>query len=88
MNFHGWFNAVEAAFWIAMGGVLAFRTRSMPARFRRLSGVAAIALICFGITDVIEVFTGAWYEPVALLAFNAICLATLLGCLLRYRAIR
>jgi hypothetical protein len=75
-----WFNAVEAAFWIG----LAVLTAALGHRARgftpRTQVATVIFLAAFGVSDIIEVYTGAWWQPPALLLFKAICLLGLVLC--------
>ena len=65
-----WINLAEAAMWIAVGiGVLVLSRRT------RAHLLLAIALIAFGLSDVAEVRTGAWWRPPWLLAWKGACVA-------------
>jgi hypothetical protein len=71
------FNALEAAFWLvlaALTAALGKRTRGFTPR-RQFALV--VFLFGFGISDIIEVFTGAWWRPLSLLALKAVCLVGL-----------
>jgi hypothetical protein len=66
-------NYVEAAVWAAMGVIALLR---LPTR----AGVALAALlIAFGISDLVETTTGAWYRPWWLLAWKATCVIGVLA---------
>ena len=78
-------NYAEAGLWILVAiafGVVAIR-RAGAAR-RRCAG-AAVAFLLFGVSDVVEAETGAWWRPWWLLAWKATCIAGLLALLLEYR---
>lgn len=78
-------NHIEALLWTSLG-VLALVKRAGPASLW-LAG----ALISFGISDVIETRSGAWYRPAALLVLKVACVAVILlsgGLLLRRRGRR
>jgi hypothetical protein len=65
-------NYIEACLWAAIG-IIAMARRSRP------WGIAlAGALVAFGISDIIETRTGAWYRPWWLLAWKAACIALIL----------
>ncbi len=71
MDFVQSFNAIEAAWWIGLGVFLASRPlRSDSKRHRR---ALASVLIVFGLTDVIEIQTGAWWRPWWLAALKFGC---------------
>jgi hypothetical protein len=71
------FNIVEAAWWLVLAtlaAVLGGRARGVTP-YRRFSLTVFLAL--FGLSDAIEVFTGAWWNPPALLMLKAVCLGGL-----------
>lgn len=81
-------NRIEAGFWIVLGigfaaGVL--RTRDVS---RRLCAIASVTLVIFGLSDVAETQTGAWWHPWWLLAWKGLCvlaLAALVALFVRLR---
>lgn len=79
------FNQVEAGLWFCLGAVLALSTRRTQAALRKTVWVAAVAFLIFGISDLIEARTGAWWQPLWLLILKVVCIAILVGCFLRYR---
>jgi hypothetical protein len=82
-----WFNFTEALLWASIGIVLLVRSpRSGGSRRRALC--AGIVFLLFGISDVIEMRTRAWYEPVALLLFKAACVAALVAVWVVHRQAR
>lgn len=74
------YNVLEAAFWFGLALLAAWvggRTRG----FTRRTQVAMVALLAaFGVSDLIELYTGAWWRPPALLVFKGICLTGLVTC--------
>lgn len=76
-------NYAEAALWFAIGAGFGAIACFRPVR-RRVSCIAAAAFIAFGLTDVVEASTGAWWRPWWLLAWKAACVIVLLGLLLRH----
>jgi hypothetical protein len=76
-------NRIEAGLWIVIAvamAVAAWRRRHV----RRDCVVAAVAFALFGISDVVETHTGAWWSPWWLLAWKAVCVLALLVLLKRY----
>jgi hypothetical protein len=74
-------NRIEAALWIVIAiamAIAAWRRRHA----RRDCAIAAIAFALFGLSDIVETHTGAWWRPWWLLAWKAACLVAVL-CLLR-----
>ncbi len=83
MEFDQIFNLFEGIFWILISIVLISRIRRFP-KYRDLLIVGSIAFFVFGITDFIEIYTRAWYQPWFLLLLNAVCVITLFTCLALY----
>lgn len=83
------FNCFEAVWWITIGGIVFWKSRARfepPLLFGlTLSTITSICFVLFGISDIIEVFTGAWYRPLALLLFKAACIVALVACGITYR---
>ena len=81
------FNAVEAVFWIGLAGLSAVFGRGTRGFTARRQGALVVFLAGFGISDIIEVFTGAWWKPVGLLVLKGACLSGLIvTAFLIYRA--
>ncbi|MGE0481025.1 MAG: hypothetical protein AB7Q17_11190 [Phycisphaerae bacterium] len=71
-------NRIEAAVWFAMSLVLAvaaIRRRGA----RRAAWSAAVVLAAFGVSDLVEARTGAWWRPGWLLLWKGVCVLILLG---------
>lgn len=86
---HYWGNMIEGFFWLTVAAILYWQSRKEPDR--RLKGVAdraGLVLFWFGISDFIEVGTGAWYRPFGLLLLKAGCIAFLLYCFIEYLRLR
>jgi len=64
------FNLVEGCWWIGLG-VWVLRSKNKFAG--RVVVLLSAALVVFGISDYIEMFTGAWWRPVWLFAVKAVC---------------
>ncbi|HEY0980663.1 MULTISPECIES: hypothetical protein [unclassified Schlesneria] len=79
------FNGLEAAFWIPIGAALFFRSRG-PSRNQHLGRVAALWFLLFGISDIFEIFTGAWWRPWPLLLLKGTCVIALIWCGIAYRS--
>jgi hypothetical protein len=47
---------------------------------------AAATLIAFGVSDVIEIQTGAWWRPWWLLVWKGLCIAVLVSLFWQWRA--
>lgn len=75
-------NYAEAGLWalIAVGCIIAASRR--PTRAPLL--VAGGAFLLFGLSDVVEASTGAWWRPWWLLVWKGLCLLVFAALLLRY----
>jgi hypothetical protein len=81
-------NHIEAGFWglVALGLVVAALKREGDVR--RRCWIAAGTFFLFGWSDVIEARTGAWYRPIWLLLWKALCLVVIAWLLLGYERMR
>ena len=73
MDVHAIGNAVETGVWWILATVLlgaGLRNRN----YLRHSIMAAFVLLAFGLSDVVEIQTGAWWRPWWLLLWKALCL--------------
>jgi hypothetical protein len=79
MNYLAAWNAVESGLWF----VLAILVTFLGARVEGMTWAPriglSVGLVAFGVSDLIEMRTGAWWNPPGLMAFKAACLATILG---------
>ncbi len=66
-------NVVEAALWFAVAALVVVKWRHAP---------AAIVLVTFGVSDLVETTTGAWWRPWWLLVWKAVCVVLLVAILL------
>lgn len=68
------FNTAEAGLWAtfaALTALLGGRARGLTPRLRAWLTVVFLA---FGASDLVEISTGAWWRPPALLAYKGACL--------------
>ena len=82
------FNIAEAFFWMAIALAIAVRARRAHPDLRRIGFIVAAAFVAFAGTDLIEIKTGAWYRPLWLLVYNAVCIAFIVGCYAKYLLLR
>ena len=71
-------NYAEAALWALIGAGFAIQAFRRRGTTRLTCLVAAVVLLAFGVSDVIETRTGAWWHPRWLLAWKAACVIALL----------
>ena len=71
-------NLAEAGLWFVIAVIaVAIATRKPgPVRCRCL--ILAVTLAAFGVSDLVETRTGAWWRPWWLLAWKSLCVAVLL----------
>ena len=70
-------NYVEAGFWILIGAVFCAESVHRGGQRRRRCLLIAGTFIVFGISDVIEAQTGAWWRPWWLLVWKGLCVFVL-----------
>jgi hypothetical protein len=68
------FNAAEAALWFAFAVATVMLGRRVRGLTPRLRAWIACAFLAFGASDLIEVRTGAWWNPPGLLILKGACL--------------
>ncbi|MGD8453002.1 MAG: hypothetical protein PVJ57_14380 [Phycisphaerae bacterium] len=80
-------NYIEAGLWGVIG--VAFLVRALlRAASRRVALLAAGVFIAFGLSDVVEAHTGAWWKPPWLFVWKAICVVAMVGLLIWYQRSR
>ena len=77
-------NLAEAGFWIAVAVIAAAIGARRSGRVRGRCFLLAATLIAFGLSDVVETTTGAWWRPWWLFLWKAICVAVLLALLVEH----
>ena len=77
-------NYAEAVLWIAIGAFVIVRARRRRGSVPRLHRVLAVALLVFGVSDLVEANTGAWWRPWWLLVWKGACLLVFLMLLIQY----
>ena len=60
-------NYVESGLWASMGIIALVKRNS------KWSLLLGLTLVAFGISDIVETHTGAWYRPWWLFAWKAVC---------------
>ncbi|MGE3308770.1 MAG: hypothetical protein AB7O66_02280 [Limisphaerales bacterium] len=70
-------NRIEALLWFAFAAGFFIRAFRKDGGHRRLAGILALAFAAFGVSDLIEARTGAWWRPHWLMIFKALlCFVT------------
>jgi hypothetical protein len=80
------FNQFEAALWFAISAVLFWAW--LKTKPRRFHWSLVVAFAVFGVSDVIESYTGAWWDPWWLFVMKAACVLVFLRAWVVYRKSR
>ena len=67
---HTYFNLAEGFFWIGLA-VWFFLSTFISGKYHK--ALLAVILILFGISDFVEMATGAWWRPWWLLVWKVLC---------------
>lgn len=67
-------NFAEAGLWLITGLILLIKAFTVERRLRAVLLMLAAAFLVFSASDVIEAYTGAWWQPIGLLFMKASCL--------------
>ncbi len=84
------FNYIESVLWfiIAMGLLVhSFKLGKSDAYFK-ICLIASVAFVAFGVSDIIEAQTGAWWRPFSLLVLKASCVVTFVLCFFKYKKLQ
>ncbi len=79
MDFETTGNLIEAVLWFAVSLAFVVKTAFAQGRLWVVFVVLAIAFAVFGVTDLIESETGAWWSPLWLLGLKGTCVAAIVG---------
>src|SRR2546423_1374606 len=71
-------NYIEAGLWTSIGIGFAIAALKHGGVTRRRCWIAAVTFVLFGISDLVESQTGAWYRPIWLFAWKGVCVLVLL----------
>ncbi|MEQ9069930.1 MAG: hypothetical protein RLO18_24575 [Gimesia chilikensis] len=77
-------NLAEAILWISIAGLFLVRLPRLQQN-RDLAITCSIAFALFGVSDLIEVSTRAWYQPLPLFILKAVCVITFVTIYITYR---
>jgi len=80
-------NYLEAIFWCTIG-IAFLREAISSSKSRRLRIVLGGALVAFGGSDIVEVETGAWWQPWWLFCWKAVCLLIIVHQFVMYVRLR
>ena len=77
MDFVAAFNLIEAIWWTALAVLCGSKARGV---WTGVARTAAVILLLFAATELIEFQTGAWWQPWWLAVVKGLCVAGLVGC--------
>ena len=78
------FNLIEMFFWSLLGIILFIRNYGQNSKYKNLSVFLSLVFIVFGISDGVEIYTGAWWVPWWLFLWKALCVTIFAISLLYY----
>ena len=78
-------NVIEVCWWTGCGIVVLARTLRSGVRPRGQGFLLAATFVLFGLSDVVELQTGAWWRPWWLLVWKAACITVLVCAALRWQ---
>ncbi|MGB7440769.1 MAG: hypothetical protein WA919_06845 [Coleofasciculaceae cyanobacterium] len=70
-------NYLEAVIWIIFAVGFAVAGFSQPGLIRRQRVLAAVTFLLFGLSDIVEVQTGAWWHPWWLFLWKSSCVISM-----------
>ena len=77
-------NRIEAGLWIGISVILLVAQSHLRGMERKDALIAACGFAVFGISDLVEARTGAWWRPWWLLVWKGLCVVLLLVLLIRH----
>src|SRR5687768_1127172 len=84
MSFFETSNYIEAGLWALISTIFVGFAIKRSGIVRRDCIIAAIAFAFFGLSDVVEASTGAWWRPWWLLVWKGMCLVVIATLLVRH----
>jgi len=78
------FNYLESILWFILALILFLKINIVHEHLRNITRLAIGTFIIFGISDVLEASTGAWWHPWWLLLMKAACIVSFLYCYIQY----
>ena len=83
-------NYIESILWFSISMLLVliacFNKEQAP--YKKVMLVTSSFFLAFGVSDIIEAQTGAWWKPLELFFFKASCVAGFIGCFVWYHKLK
>ena len=73
-------NAFEVVWWIGCGIVVGVKSLQADPPHHGRGLLSAVTLVLFGLSDVVELQTGAWWRPWWLAVWKGLCINILIAC--------
>lgn len=84
MDIHRDGNIIEAGVWFAAGAIVLWKGLREGSAGKKALLLLAPTLVIFGISDLVETRTGAWWRPWWLFAWKAVCVLAMTSLFTRY----
>jgi hypothetical protein len=78
------FNSLEMSIWLVVGVAFFANGFRQNNRYKKLTFLLAAAYIAFGLSDGVEIHTGAWWQPWWLLLWKVLCVVIFVISLIYY----
>ena len=84
MSEHVVFNIGECFLWLLISIILLAKSTRATSNVRSIFRVLSLAFFLFGVSDLIEAHTGAWWTPIWLLFLKGGCIVAFVWGFFRY----
>lgn len=84
MNTASLFNYFEAGLWLVIARTVFVRRIKTSPALTRLAIITSFSFALFGVYDLVEASTGAWWRPLWLLELKSLCVLSFLCCWIKY----
>jgi hypothetical protein len=87
MSIASLFNYFEAAMWFGVAITLFIRRDKSNPGLTKLAIITSLSFALFGVSDLVEASTGAWWRPLWLLGLKGLCVLSFVCCWIKYHKI-
>lgn len=82
------FNYFESMLWFAIALSVFVKSRITNQELKTLAVMVSVTFVLFGISDLVEASTGAWWRPLWLLGLKGLCVLSFIYCWIKYIKIK
>jgi hypothetical protein len=82
------FNYFESALWFGIALTVFLRRNTPDKRLKKLAMLVSMSFTLFGLSDIVEASTGAWWRPLWLLGVKGLCVLSFVCCWIKYHKIK